>query len=213
MDKIRNRLLSLNVSWLFVLVFAVAAGAYTALINQVPFLENTSFRDMAVSHEWWVFFALIIIFNQKGWLQAGLKTFVFFIISQSVVFLVEWPFAGEFFTPYWIRWMEVALVTLPGGAVMWFAKRNNVLGNLLLALPLALLLALAGMYGLSAVQSFPRHILTCLFCLAQIAFWLYAIAREKKQVVRTVLFTVGVVGIVAAWHYLFPAFSPLNLIS
>lgn len=213
MNRIRNRLLSLNVSWLFVIVFAVAVGAYTALINQVQFLENTSFRDIAVSHEWWVFFALIIIFNQKNWLQAGLKTLAFFVISQSVVFLVEWPFVGEFLKPYWVRWMEVALVTLPGGMVVWFAKKNNVLGNLILALPLALLLALAGMYGISVVQSFPRHILTCVFCLAQTAFWLYAIAREKKQIIRTALFTIGVIAVVAAWHYLFPAASPLNLIS
>ena len=41
-------------TWKSVLLFAFCAGVYTGLINQVPFLKNTSFTDIAVSYEVWI---------------------------------------------------------------------------------------------------------------------------------------------------------------
>ncbi len=79
-------------------------------------MRDTSFTDIAVSYERWVLFAMLIIVNQKNFWQAGLKTLMFFVISQTLVFLVEWPFEGVFYFPYWYRWMSVALLTLPFGA-------------------------------------------------------------------------------------------------
>lgn len=63
MTKLRNLFGNINMTWLKVIIFSVIAGVYTGLINQVPFLSNTSFTDIAVSFECWIVFAIFIIVN------------------------------------------------------------------------------------------------------------------------------------------------------
>ena len=87
-------------SWKTVLIMAVVTGVLTGILAQIPFLANTSFSDISVSHEWWILFAMLIIVNQKQWWMAGAKVLVFFLVSQTCVFLAEWPLAGTFYTPY-----------------------------------------------------------------------------------------------------------------
>ena len=81
-------------SWLKTIIFALAAGAYTGTINQIPVLQNTSFDDIAVTYEAWVLFGTLIAINCKKPLEAGLKVFVFFLISQILCFTVEIPTLG-----------------------------------------------------------------------------------------------------------------------
>ena len=50
----------LHLNWLHICLFAVTIGIYVGIINQVPFLYNTSFRDIAITYEWWVLFAVLI---------------------------------------------------------------------------------------------------------------------------------------------------------
>lgn len=94
MTKLRNLFGNINMTWLKVIIFSVITGVYTGLINQVPFLTDTSFTDIAVSLEFWIVFAIFIIVNCKKWWDAVLKCFVFFLISQPLVYLVEVPFLG-----------------------------------------------------------------------------------------------------------------------
>lgn len=196
--KVFSKSLNLNMTWLAVIIFAVLTGVYTGLINEVKFLRDTSFQDIAISHEWWILFAMLIIVNQKNWWNSGLKTFVFFIISQTVIFLVETPFEG-FYYAYWIHWMNIALLTLPAGCVMWFVKKNNFFSSFLLSLPLTLLIleALTELIKYLSPIIFPNsnydvtyhlHILTILFCLLQFLFWLFAQSKDKKHIIVTSIF-------------------------
>ena len=76
-------------TWIKVILFAVIAGVYTGLVMLVPALEGTSFQDIGELYEWWVIFAVIVVVNcKKNW-EAMLKCFVFFLISQPIVFAVE----------------------------------------------------------------------------------------------------------------------------
>ena len=84
----------LNLTWPKLILFAVIAGVYTGLINQVPFLYDTSFRDIAITFDRWILFGILIIMNSKSNLDSGLKCFVFFLISQPLVYLSEVPFLG-----------------------------------------------------------------------------------------------------------------------
>ncbi|MBQ0110502.1 MAG: hypothetical protein KBS41_01045, partial [Oscillospiraceae bacterium] len=88
MQKINKLFGNINMSWLRVIIFALISAVYTALINQVPLLKNTSFTDIAVGFECWVLFAIIIIVNCRKWWEASLKTFVFFLISQPLIYLI-----------------------------------------------------------------------------------------------------------------------------
>ena len=81
--KVLHKILGgINLTWLKVIILAVITGIYTGLINQVPFLFDTSFRDIAISYEVWIFFGVFIIMNSKSNLDSGLKCFAFFLISQ-----------------------------------------------------------------------------------------------------------------------------------
>ena len=81
-------------SWVKLIIFAVITGVYTGLINQISFLHNTSFSDIAVSFECWIFFGTVIIMNSKSNIDSALKCFVFFLVSQPLVYLTEVPFIG-----------------------------------------------------------------------------------------------------------------------
>ena len=190
LKRLTSKLLHLSMTWKSVLLLALVTGAVTGLLAQADFLSRTSFADITVSHEWWVFFALLILVNQTRWWEAGLKTLVFFLVSQTVVFLVEWPLAGEFYFAYWYRWMETALLTLPGGALVWFSRKENVLGDLILAVPLGLLGILGVTYILAMLQDPPFHLLTVLFCFLQAGFWLYALKTKPRDRWITLTFTV-----------------------
>ena len=44
-EKLSKLFGGLDMSWKHVIIFAVAIGVFVGLINQVPVLEETSFRD------------------------------------------------------------------------------------------------------------------------------------------------------------------------
>lgn len=50
---------------------------------------------MGETLEAWVFFAVIIIANAKSSLDSALKTFVFFLISQPLIYLLQVPFTWQ----------------------------------------------------------------------------------------------------------------------
>lgn len=68
---------SLPMTWLMVCSFAVIIGIYVGIINQIPILHDTSFQDIAVTLEWWVLFAVLIVSNCKTSREAALKCLVF----------------------------------------------------------------------------------------------------------------------------------------
>lgn len=90
----------LKMSWLTVIVFAVAAGCYTGWIMTVDCLKGTSFQDIGIFFEWWVIFAVIIVVNCKKSWEAMLKCFLFFLISQPLVFL--WNFCWDILILIWL---------------------------------------------------------------------------------------------------------------
>ena len=50
-NKIQSKTLNLSMSWKTVLIMAVVTGVLTGILAQIPFLANTSFSDISVSHE------------------------------------------------------------------------------------------------------------------------------------------------------------------
>ena len=109
---------SQKMSWLKVIIFSISTAVLTAVLNLIPFLNNTSFQDIAISYECWILFAIYIIVNCQKWYEAALKTFVFFLISQPLIYLIEVPFDDmgfQLFT-YYKFWFILTLLTLPGAA-------------------------------------------------------------------------------------------------
>ena len=118
----------INLTWLKVIILAVVTGIYTGLINQVPFLLDTSFRDIAISFEVWIFFGIFIIMNSKSNLDSALKCFVFFLISQPLVYLVEVPFAGWEIMNYYRNWILWTILTFPMGIYRLLSQKRQMVG-------------------------------------------------------------------------------------
>ena len=79
----------LNITWPKLIVFSVICGVYAGVMALLPITADTSFRDISISFEWWILFAIIIIVNSRSPLDSVCKVFVFFLISQPLVYLVQ----------------------------------------------------------------------------------------------------------------------------
>ncbi|MGN0669862.1 MAG: hypothetical protein ACI4JZ_04870 [Oscillospiraceae bacterium] len=192
MEKLKKLFGGLNMSWRNVIIFAVIVAAYTALINQVPFFKDTSFCDIAISYEWWILFAIIIITNSKSALESMFKVFVFFVISQPLIYLIEVPFLGWGVFRYYQNWIIPTLATLPMGFVGWYIKKNNVLSVIILSAMTVFLSMHAVSFFKTAIFNFPNHILSGVFCVVQICILILCIFDKKRE--RIIGFAIAVAG-------------------
>ena len=186
-------------TWPVVAAFAAIIGIYVGVINQIPILYDTSFRDIAVSYEWWVLFAVLIVSNCKNAKEAGLKCLVFFLISQPVIFLVELPSIGLDKVLYYYTkiWLPITLLTLPGGAIAFYAKKQNALGAVVLSIGNTIVALMGVSYFLKLYSAFPRHLLTVISCASIIVVLILGMQKRWKtrilSAATTLLLTAGVI--------------------
>ncbi|MCF0150174.1 MAG: hypothetical protein HUJ80_02045, partial [Firmicutes bacterium] len=83
----------IEMTWLRVILFAVFTAVITAALLLLPVFSDSPLRLMGVQYDWWILFAIFLISNCKKPLEAGLKCFVFFLISQPLIYLLQQPFA------------------------------------------------------------------------------------------------------------------------
>ena len=172
----------LKMSWTTVIIFAIVMGVYTALMAMfVP--DGNSFHDIAVTPEWWVLPAILIITNCKKPLEAALKTFVFFLISQPLVYLIQVPFnsMGWGLFGYYPYWFKITLLTFPGAFIGWFIKKDEWYSGVILAVMTAML-ALVGIGYINngLVEHFPNHLISVIYCFGISIVFIFGIF-EKWQ--------------------------------
>ncbi len=191
LSKFRNLYGNCKMSWLKVILFAVIAGVYTGIIMLVPALENSSFQDIGINLEWWVIFAIIIVVNcQKNW-EAMLKCFIFFLISQPLVYLVEVAFghltmdmAIYYYKVIWFRW---TIAVLPGALIAFYCKKQNLLGAFILGFGNTIQLILGLIYIAKCISDFPHHVLSAIVCIASIFIMSFSIQKQKKYCVTSLI--------------------------
>ena len=187
-----------NFTWPRTIVFAIIMGIYTALMAMlVP--DGNSFHDIAVTIEWWVLPAIFIITNCQKPLDAALKVFVFFLISQPLVYLVQVPFNSmgwELFNyyPYWFR---ITLLTFPAGFIGWYIKKDKWYSGLILATMTTLLACIGVGYVHSFTETFPNHLITAIYCLGIIPVFIFGIFRKWQPRVVTIIITLVATAIFA----------------
>lgn len=198
MKKLSKKLFGgLKMNWLNVVLFALATGVYSGIVMVIPFLNETSFRDIGISFEFWVVFAVIVVVNCEKWWDAMLKCFAFFLISQPICYLVQLPFSSSMtfqmaMSYYFGYWFKLTLLTLPGGAIAYFCKKQNLIGSIILGLGNSIQAIMALSYCKSAfVTDFPHHILTFFFCIFSIIFMTFGIQKEKKHRITAVLIPIA----------------------
>ena len=187
----------INLTWKKLIIFAILAGVYTAVMTLLPFTKDTSFRDIAVYLEWWILVGIIIICNSKSPLDSALKCFVFFLISQPLVYLIQVPFNdlgfGLFmYYKYWFLW---TLACLPMGFIGYYIKKKSIISMIIL-LPMLLLIAFMGLgYYSSVVSNFPHHLLSLIACILMIIVIVCSLFdKTKYKVILLSLVTLCVAG-------------------
>lgn len=172
-----------RMTWKRLIIFAVISGVITGLIALlVP--DNNSIHQIAVTFEAWIVLAIIVVVNCEKPAEAALKTFVYFLISQPLVYLVQVPFNRlgfglfRYYWPYWFIWTAA---TLPGAFIAWYIKKENLLSGLILSVALAMLIWIGTGYLKTMIGSFPRYLLAMLFCYGAVPVLILYILRRKPE--------------------------------
>lgn len=191
MKKLFNKIFGgLNMSWRNVIIFAVAIGIYTGLINEVEFLKDTSLRDLAIYFDRWILFAIIIMTNTKSSKESALKTFVFFLISQPLVFLTESFFQGFYVFQHYPHWFVTTLFTPIMAYFGYYLKEHNYKSLILITPMIGLILYTEYTYSYSFIYSMPHHIYSYIFCIVTSFTYLYTFIDNKllRRISLAVLF-------------------------
>ena len=171
----------INLTWPKIIIMAIIAGIYTAIMAMIPIAKDTSFSDLTVTFEVWVLFGIFIIMNSKSAKDSALKCFIFFLISQPLVYLIQDVINhSNLFNTYYRYWFMWTIACLPMGFIGYYMKKDKWWG-LLILLPMLLLVGEEGMgYFSKTMFSFPRHLLTTIFCIVTIIIYPLAIFNNKK---------------------------------
>ena len=160
----------INLTWKKLILFAIIAGIYTAIMAMIPITKDTSFRDISIQFEWWILFGIIIISNSKSPKDSALKCFVFFLISQPLIYLFQVPFShmGWKLFMYYKTWFIWTLLTIPMGFIGYYIKKKNWISTIIL-IPMLIFLSFLGLgYLDSCIDSFPHHLLSFISCFTMI---------------------------------------------
>ena len=173
----------IEMSWVKVIALAVISAVITAVFLTVPIFKDTSFERMGVNLEAWFVFAVIIMANCKKPLDSALKTFVFFLISQPLIYLFQVPFSdmGWQIFSFYKTWFIMTLLTFPMAFVGWYIKKRNWLSTLIIS-PVVGYLTYVGVTALlDTINEPPRLIVTVIFCIAQVVIYILAFTSTKLQ--------------------------------
>lgn len=170
-------------SWTHVVIYAVAAAVITAVFLIVPVFADTSFERMGVNLEAWVLLGVLMMTNCRSPKEAAVKTFVFFLISQPLIYLLQVPFSwqGWGLFRYYPYWFLLTLLTIPVAYIGWYITKKNWL-SLLILYPV---LSFLGLTFFEAVRGcmtrFPHLLVTALFCVMQIVLYVLAFLPDPRQ--------------------------------
>ena len=181
MERLKKVFGNVNLTWTKVIIFAIIAGIYTAIMAMLPIAKDTSFSDITVTFEVWILFGMFIIMNSKSAKDSALKCFVFFLISQPLVYLIQDVVnKNSLFITYYRFWFIWTIATIPMGFIGWYIKKEKWWGLLILAPILTLLGYHFGQYLELTIFSFPKHILTTLFCAITMILYPLVIFEDRK---------------------------------
>lgn len=182
MQKLRKIFFETKMTWCRVIVLSLIAAVLTAAVLIIPFLNQTSISYLGVTPEAWFVFALYIILNCQKPLEAGIKTFVFFLISQPLIYLLQVPFStmGWELFKYYKFWAILTMLTFPGAMLAWFVKKDNIWSALLLSVATADA-AVSFVQSLTTVLTdFPGELLRVIFTLAEMLLFLFVLLQNKR---------------------------------
>ena len=123
MEKIKKLFGEIDLTWKKLILFAILAGVYTAIMAMLPIVKDTSFSDLTVTFEVWILCGIFIIMNSKSAKDSAVKCFVFFLISQPLVYLIQDVINhSQLFITYYRYWFIWTIATIPMGFIGYSLK-------------------------------------------------------------------------------------------
>ena len=172
---------NINLTWPKVIIMAIVIGIYTTIMAMIPAVRDTSFSDLTVTFEVWILFGIFIIMNSKSAKDSAIKCFIFFLISQPLVYLIQDVILkSNLFNQYYKYWFMWTVACIPMGYIGYYMKKDKWWGLLILTPMLVLLGKEYSGYLSETMFSFPRHLLTTIFCLSTLIIYPLAIFKNKK---------------------------------
>lgn len=181
MERIKKIFGGIELTWKKLIIFAIIAGAYTAIMAMLPIAKDTSFADITISFEVWILFGIFIIMNSKSAKDSALKCFVFFLISQPLVYLIQDVINhNNLFLTYYRFWIVWTIGTFPMGFIGYLMKKDKWWGLVILT-PMLIFLGIhySGFLN-QTIYSFPYHLLSTMFCFITLLLYPICIFNNKK---------------------------------
>lgn len=208
---------NITISYKFIIVFSIIIGILVGGLNRIPIFINTSLTDPSVYLEFWVVLAIFIIVNSKSYKDVAIKCFLFFLISQPIIYLSEIIIDSflynkvfinlikEYFLNYYFgggKWFLITILTIPGSLIAYKIKDEKVISAIILSIATIFLSYTGISYLLNSIfYNFPRHIISGLFCLFFAYYFIFIILKNKKQ--RIVSFVITSIGIIISFFIFF----------
>lgn len=196
MNKIKKLFGGIDLTFGRLIIFAICSGIYTSIMALIPTLSDTSFHDIAVTFEVWILFGIIIIMNSKSARDSAIKCFVFFLISQPLVYLIQVPFSSLGFGifVYYRYWFIFTIFTIFMGYIGYYMKRDKWYSILILVCMLLFLGVSSYYFYLKELLfNFPYHLLTVLFCLVTMILYPLCIFSNKRNRVISLVISLLVI--------------------
>ena len=205
----------INLTWPKVIIMALLIGIYGATVAIIPALLRTSLHDIDVTFEVWIFFGIFIIMNSKSAKDSALKCFIFFLISQPLIYLIQDLINhSKLFLSYYRFWVGWTVACVPMGFIGYYMKKDKWWG-LLILIPMLLLLSLSlSKYTSEVMFSFPDHLLTVIFCLASLIIYPLVIFNNKKiKITGIIISSIIIIGVLVLCFLKPPIYSTDVLLS
>ena len=202
----RKLFFGIRPTWGRVLLFAAVTSVLTAAVLRIPGLNDTSIAQLGVTLECWFLFALLIIMNCETPLEAGIKTFVFFLAGQPLIYLLQVPFYfdGWNIFRFYPRWGVMTLLTFPGAMLAWYVKKDKLWSGLILSVATGYLSVSCVSYFRSCVYHFPYGLAAGLFCGVFAVVFILVLLRNRKAR----LLCAGVTVLAALIAFVWPLIHP-----
>ncbi|MBQ8891998.1 MAG: hypothetical protein IJ068_03945, partial [Bacilli bacterium] len=194
MEKSKKIFGGIDLNWKKLIIFAIIAGVYTAIMAMLPIVKDTSFADITISFEVWILFGILIIMNSKSAKDSALKCFVFFLISQPLVYLIQDIINhSNLFLTYYRFWIVWTILTIPMGFIGYYMKKDKWWGLVILT-PMLIFLG-THYYGFlnQTLYSFPYHFLSTLFCFITMLLYPICIFNNKKVKIAGVVISILII--------------------
>ena len=207
-----KKILKAEMKWPYLILLAILSAALTAIFNCIPALEQTSFIAPAVTLELWAVLGIYIAVNCKGYVDAMIKVFVFFLISQPLIYLIEVPFkaAGFSLFRYYPYWGMITLLTIPAAALAYRMKKDDILSALILSAANFLIIWQGISWGQGMIYNFPRYLIAVIFCFGMPFVMTFLLFKEKRTRLVACLLAAAIIIGGCLYQVLFPEDSSLN---